>query len=299
MNSTTWRRVSKAEPCPICERGDWCLVAGPQGDLNAAICPRTESDRRCGEAGWLHRLRKTNGRWPVRRRITIPTQETGEVQQRPVEDLAGFARQCQLATSPGALRAFAESLDLNLESLRRLGVGWSARHKGWTFPMLDASGKIRGIRLRLTNGRKLAVRGGREGLFSPSDLDTSEELLITEGPTDCAALLDLGFVAIGRPSCTGGVKLLVDLCRSLQPPKVVIVGDNDGPGRRGAESLAMVMAAYSESVHAITPPEGVKDVRAWRTCGATRQDVQQVIDSAPARQLSIHTRKTGRKSRGR
>src|SRR4051812_36138285 len=54
-------RVSKATPCPVCEKPDWCLVAR---DRSAAICQRVKSDRECGQAGYLHRLTTTG---PVRR----------------------------------------------------------------------------------------------------------------------------------------------------------------------------------------------------------------------------------------
>jgi hypothetical protein len=79
--------------------------------------------------------------------------------------------------------------------------------------MMDVAGRVQGIRLRFSNGRKLAVRGGREGLFVPSGLAATNQLLICEGPTDTAALLDLGFAAVGRPSCAGGTRLLVELLR--------------------------------------------------------------------------------------
>src|SRR5207248_11062007 len=45
--------VSRERPCPVCGKPDWCLVAE---DGTAAICQRVGSGKRCGEAGWLHRL---------------------------------------------------------------------------------------------------------------------------------------------------------------------------------------------------------------------------------------------------
>ena len=108
------------------------------------------------------------------------------------------------------------ALGVSVESLRRLGVGWSAKHRAWAFPMSNAAGDVLGIRLRLPGGKKLSVKGGKEGLVhsrrGPLRLPSGRLLLlIAEGPTDTAALLDLGFSAVGRPSCTGGVKLLVEL----------------------------------------------------------------------------------------
>ncbi len=142
-------------------------------------------------------------------------------------DFGRLAADCQQAAKPEALGRLADGLGGTAVSLRRLQIGWSKRHQAWTFPMVGADGNILGIRLRLTDGLKLAVRGGREGLFVPEDLGTDRRLLICEGPSDTAAMLDLGFDAVGRPSCTGGQR---------QVSEVVIMADGDGPGRRGAES---------------------------------------------------------------
>jgi hypothetical protein len=152
----------------------------------------------------------------------------------------------------------------------------------------------------LPGGNKLAVRGGKEGLFLPEGIDSHGLLLIAEGPTDAAGLLDLGFSAVGRPSCSGGVKLLVELVRTLKPSGVAIVADADAPGQRGAKTLAAVLAAYSQSVRIVMPPSGIKDAREWKRRGATAADVQAAIDAAPVRKLAVSTtirRKAGRHGR--
>jgi phage/plasmid primase-like uncharacterized protein len=164
--------------------------------------------------------------------------------------------------------------------------------------MSNTVGDVLGIRLRLADGRKLSVKGGKEGLFlpgpHPAPLPEGEgtgALLIAEGPTDTAALLDLGFSAVGRPSCTGGVKLLVELVRKLPPSGVVIVADRDAPGQRGAASLAAALVAYCSEVRIITPPASVKDAREWKRSGATAADVQAAIDVAPVRKLRVSVRR--------
>jgi hypothetical protein len=197
------------------------------------------------------------------------------------------------AVQPEALERLAATLGLTSESLVRLGVGWSVRDRAWSFPMTDTAGKVLGIRLRCASGKKLSVRGGHEGLFIPADLAPGALLLVTEGPTDCAALLDLGFPAVGRPSCTGGVKLLIDLVRQRKPVQVVIVADGDEPGQRGAENLASVLVAYSSSVRIITPPAGVKDAREWKQRGVTSDEVAAVIAVAPLESLKVTIQRKG------
>ena len=164
--------------------------------------------------------------------------------------------------------------------------------------MRDATGKIIGIRLRCPiSGCKWAVSGSRQGLFVPIDLiDQSlsgRRLLICEGPTDTAALLDLGFIAIGRPSCMGGVDIIRDLVTVNTPAEVVIITDADAPGQRGADQLAAVLAAYIGDIRIITPPEGIKDARVWRQAGAIASDIVAAISMAPQVSLKVVVREIG------
>ena len=46
-------RVSASNPCPICKKPDWCLIAP---DRSVCICQRIESGKKCKDAGWLHKL---------------------------------------------------------------------------------------------------------------------------------------------------------------------------------------------------------------------------------------------------
>lgn len=131
--------------------------------------------------------------------------------------------------------------------------------------------------------------GSKEGLFIPrySESDVAA-LFVAEGATDVAGLWDMGFSHfVGRPSCTGGVRLLCELVRRRGRPEVVIIGDGDKPGQAGANNLASVLVAYSPAVRVITPPDGIKDVRAWLQTGGTRQDVQHETEQAPVRQLIL------------
>ena len=48
-----WVRVTKLNPCPICDKPDWCEISA---DGKVAICARVQSDKKAGNAGWLHNL---------------------------------------------------------------------------------------------------------------------------------------------------------------------------------------------------------------------------------------------------
>lgn len=277
---TIWPRARRGRPCPVCGRPDWCLVAA---DGSAAICARIESARRCGEAGWLHQLRDTGWR-PARRNVrsvSVPL-----TNGRP--DLADLAAMYRQALDQARLDVLARSLGLSVVALEALSIGWAATYGAWSFPMTDAAGNVLGIRLRRPEGGKFAVRGGKEGLFLPANVTAHRQLLITEGPTDTAALLDLGYSNVaGRPSCTGGIRLVCELVRQRRPAEVVIVADNDGPGQCGGANLASVLLAYVPVVRVVAPPAGVKDAREWLRRGGTRVDVAQAIAAAPARRLVV------------
>ena len=154
--------------------------------------------------------------------------------------------------------------------------------------MRDVTRRIIGVRRRFPNGRKCCVNGSQTGLFVPTGVPDTGQLLICEGPTDTAALLTLGFPAIGRPSCTGGMTYLVHLARGRN---VVIVADADVPGQRGAIRLATSLRPHCPSVRIIVPPCGVKDARAWVQAGATRGDIEWTIANGPIVRFAEPTRR--------
>lgn len=292
---TRWNRVSRANPCPICGRQDWCLITGPEHDPTAAICARIESDKRVGDkgAGWLHRLRDDDSDWRQATRF----RRVAVAQQAPerATDFTAFATKCSSEIGAHVLSLLALELGVSTESLERLGVGACVMYgrRFYSFPMRSGDGAICGIRLRGIDGGKLSAKGSRSGLFIPRDLDTSAQLLVCEGPTDTAAMLDLGFSAIGRPNCSAGGAMLTSFIASVERPvprEIVIVADHDAPGQRGAWHLASTLIAYVPAVRVIVPPQGVKDAREWKRRGATRDDILAVIDEAPTLQISYSTK---------
>jgi len=285
MSRGDWKRVSRRRPCPVCEKNDWCLFTGDDSAPTAAICARVESEKQAGEGGWLHVLRTDGPTWaPWRRTIHIAARQLQP--EASALEIAKMGEAASLGTPEELLERLGDELGISASSLRHLTVGWLKGRKAWAFPMKIASGRIVGIRLRYPDGRKLSVRGGKEGLFLP-DVQPGGRLFICEGPTDTAALLDLGFQAIGRPSCSGGVKHILELTKNLKPVEVVIVADADGPGQRGAERLVAKLVVLAEAVRVITPPDKINDAREWKRFGATAEDVEAVIEAAPVKSLRI------------
>lgn len=87
-------------------------------------------------------------------------------------------------------------------------------------------------------------------------------ILVVEGQTDVAAAFDLGFVAIGRPSATGGMTLLPQL---LVGKDVIVIGENDkSVGKKGMDSTFANLKKGCKSIIKILPPDDVKDLRRWK-----------------------------------
>lgn len=271
MTTNKMLRVSATHPCPVCRKGDWCLRSR---DGSAAICARVESQRpiqRPGHdrAGFLHIL---SAEARVARHVDPHAEEAASAPTVNI-DWPKLAATFTSELTTSRLTRLATSLGLSISSLIRLNVGWATWHRAYSFPMRSAHGTIVGLRLRKPTGVKFCVRGSRSALFIPDGLETTSTLCITEGPTDCAALLDMGLVAVGRPNCSGGVFFLLQLVRKLRPREVIILADGDQPGQEGAKALAKELSALTVELRITTPPVGIKDARDWKKQGATASDI--------------------------
>jgi DNA primase len=252
---------------------------------------------------FVEALRVLGGGWSIAPRPAPPARTEPRAAQpgdKPNVRFDLLAAAHARSVNPARLDRLAEQLGLSSQSLRRLNIGWAGERwcrkceqprTAWSFPMSDVAGHTHGVRLRFVEcGHKSAVTGGHEGLFIPRDLDWSGRIFICEGPTDTAALLDLGLAAIGRPSCTGGVPLTAELLKGQRVGELVIFADHDRPGQSGAAALAGRARLFCPIVRIVTPPEGVKDARQWKQRGATAADVQGLVDAAPAFRLVIKSK---------
>ena len=167
------------------------------------------------------------------------------------------------------MKALSSNLKISEKSLDLMQVGFSRTKNAYAFPMVRDGRRFLGIRYRATNGQKFAAKGSKQGLFVPSSFTRSKAVVICEGPTDTAAMLDLGFNAIGRASCNSGVRLVEEITQGLP---VAIVSDADEVGRFGAQQLARKLKKA-----VIIEPDGCKDARDWVASGADRGLVLEKI----------------------
>tara|TARA_R110002096_G_scaffold141017_5_gene295760 strand:- start:828 stop:1592 length:765 start_codon:yes stop_codon:yes gene_type:complete len=248
----------------VCKKKDWCLIAVNGG---AVICPRVEqgSVAYIDGSGWLHRFGDDDAPKPRLRVAPKPLPEHNQV-------LSELFLKHRKQVTPEKLDALAQGLGISSKSLDQLGVGFSSLRDAYAFPMLRAKNRFLGIRYRTQGGQKFAAKGSKQGLFVPSSFTLAKAIVVCEGPTDTAAMLDLGFNAIGRASCNSGVRLVEEI---VQGNPVAILADSDEAGRAGACQLARKITKA-----VIIEPDGHKDGREWVANGATRGRVLEKIREA-------------------
>lgn len=256
------------------------------------------------------------------------------------QDFPAIVDESRLA--PDRLQLLAADLGVTAASLSRLSVGWLDRDRlggpdgdlpgslmtpcygpaCWAFPRVTACGRFGAIRLRTSNGKKFDLRGSEPGadVFAPSGVAGGDgTLFVIEGPTDTAAVLDMGQDCVGRPSNNAGDASVANWI-ALQRPQtreVVVVLDRDQAdddtawrmlGRvladglepddarqlfadagltaaecgtlAGALKLTGRLRRQGRTVTLAMPPLGHKDARAWRRdMGADNDDLWGVVDT--------------------
>lgn len=260
----------KSPSCSITDSRLWhCFGCGAGGtviDLVAQVEQVT-----IGEA--MRRLSSGHKPQMIKRQVEFKTDKI----QVPAINFTEMFNKWKANTKPAQIIEFAGKLSLDAMALHLIGCAYSEEGRFWAFPMRNGQGGIIGIRQRFLNGKKSSVTGSKAGLFfDPLLQATTEEFLICEGVSDCAAAMSVGFNAIGRPSCNGQEDMVNDFVKKYRVRKAVIISDNDDmkerpggnhfyPGQDGAIKLQVMMKI--PSVIAVTPG---KDLRGMIENGASK-----------------------------
>ena len=252
--SAIFPHFTKESPCPACGGHDWTCRAGQR----KFICMRIESSHPSKDGGWFHEYGGKKQVQIMPKRFIAPPKVKMDFERMQL----GFA------TAFEPLDKLIHDLGVNSDSLISLCVGYSRKDNAWAIPMRDGDNKIIGIHLRCDDGSKKCVTGSQGGLFIPQ-VEPQKIAYIVEGASSTAALLTLGFFAIGRFNCNSGADMLKTALKRLGVTRIVIVADNDTlktapngktfrPGQDGASRLKKELGLMSVI---FTCPNPIKDCR--------------------------------------
>jgi len=130
----------------------------------------------------------------------------------------------------------------------------------------ESKGSVKSVELGYLHILKPEGRISNTGVLIPA---TQHPILVLEGASDVLTAMDLGFVAVGRPSAEGGMAVLAEM--PFYKKEVWIIGENDsGAGRMGMQRAFSTIQQISSKVTMFQPPEGIKDLRDWKEKGLTQ-----------------------------
>lgn len=230
--SKTWVEFRKT-PCPVCGHKGWC--AFKRTEPNKVMCMRVY-DRPNRAGGQVHDLGSCHElpRQPIPE--PKPHNSKADIQRKMALAWAHTTRRgIELLSELIAKRmSLSHTVKVDIEPCSLEAVGACYTDTVWYFPMHDAAYQICGIRIRDSLHRKWAVRGSQNGLFFSSHWPTGKQpIWIVEGPTDCAAMHQIGLPCIGRPDARGCRDMLVSMMSNMGVSRCVIVADADRPDKMG------------------------------------------------------------------
>lgn len=179
------------------------------------------------------------------------------------------------------------------------GIQGTAVATGWkevdTYDFVDASGNLlyqevryepKDFRLRRPNPDKpgewtYSVKGIKRVPYRLPELAAAETVYVCEGPKDCNRLAGHGLTATCNAGGAG--KFGRDWRHYFEKKNVVILADNDDPGRAHAEDVAHAVSESAASVKVVTPSEKEKgDASDFLDAGGTVEQLIEMVAAADA-----------------
>lgn len=121
----------------------------------------------------------------------------------------------------------------------------------------------------------------------PAAREAGATVWVVEGEKDADAAEALGLVAVTNPEGAGKTKWRKEYSEQLRGLPVVVVPDQDAPGRAHGRAVAHSLHRIAASVHVLElPGEGVKDLSDWiaaeRTAGRSTEDTRARLEELAA-----------------
>ncbi|MDE2103409.1 MAG: hypothetical protein KGL39_39575, partial [Patescibacteria group bacterium] len=148
-------------------------------------------------------------------------------------------------------------------------------------PGADGRAKDFTQRIPIPGGYSYTVKGVRRVLYRLPNVLAASEVWICEGEKDVHTLEQLGLVATTN---AGGARQpwLPEYTQSLAGKDVIIVPDNDEPGRARGELIARELAGKAERVTTVILPDSCKDVTDYIEAGNSAHDLKILVEEVRA-----------------
>ncbi len=265
-----WREVSKGEPCPVCEKPDWCSIVGPEGMVEAAVCMRIESANSRPNGGWFHRIRESND-W------------------RPAVNTEHKPR--TFATAHDAIA----SLEKQHGPRSRIWKYFAAGEPVGVVVRWDHNGEktIRPV-ARTPEGWIISAMPSPRPLYQLSDVQSAGLVFVCEGEKAADAIISLGLTA--TTSAGGSSAAAKTDWSPLAGKSVVILPDNDQPGAKYRDAVFLSLAGLTPqpSVRVVELPNlpATGDAADWLAAGGTREQLESLVAESKAKvEIANPTRK--------
>lgn len=109
-----------------------------------------------------------------------------------------------------------------------------------------------------------------------------QTVYIVEGEKDADTLHSWGLAATCNPMGAGKWGKVADVAGdALRGARVVILPDDDEPGRKHAQDIAARLAVAAASVKVLPHFAGSKDVTSWKESGGTKEKLEELAEAAP------------------
>lgn len=125
---------------------------------------------------------------------------------------------------------------------------------------------------------EFGINGARRVIYRLPEVLNSEWVLVLEGEKDCETARSLGLV--GTCNHAGAGEWDDSYSRTLAGKNIVIIPDNDSPGREHAETVRKSVFPFAKSVRVLdlpgVPPSG--DLTDWVSTGGTAAELRELIE---------------------
>ncbi|QDS99345.1 DUF3987 domain-containing protein [Adhaeretor mobilis] len=241
-SDTPWREATKSDPCPICEKPDWCALCGPTRAPEVVVCMRVESGNQRGNGGWLHRLR-------------TPDSDTNPAHRRK----SGILSSAPTSPKP---KSSGPSFPTTTSALAHLESRLGSIADMWHYR--NAEGAFVGgiVRFETSEGKTIRpISRNGAGLWTLKAMTTprplyrlyellteyrkEEPIYITEGEKCAEALRGIGLQATTSAGGSSGAKQTD--WSPLAGRECILIADNDLPGHKYAEEVAQLLRELQPS----------------------------------------------------